>query len=62
MVDKTILDGQKSKPALDEFDEINLCHSKNRIDETPTEKRNFVHVGMYFISQILLLLLLRKCG
>jgi hypothetical protein len=59
--DKTILDGQKLKAALDEFAEVGLRRRKNRIDETPTKKRKFVHVGMYFIAPMLLLLFLMMC-
>jgi hypothetical protein len=58
MADKTNLDGQKLKAALDEFAEVGLRRRKNRLEETPTKKRKLVHVGMYFIAPMLLLLFL----
>ncbi|KAF8533638.1 hypothetical protein BDD12DRAFT_898353 [Trichophaea hybrida] len=42
--DKTILDGQKLKAALDKFAEVGLCRRNDRIDETPTTRRKSVHV------------------
>ncbi|KAF8544586.1 hypothetical protein BDD12DRAFT_872549 [Trichophaea hybrida] len=42
--DKTILHGQKLKAVLDKFAEVGLYRRKNRIDDTPTKKRKFVHV------------------
>jgi len=39
MADKTNLDGQKLKAALDKFAEVSLRRRKNRPDETSTKKR-----------------------
>jgi len=50
MADKTNLDGQKLKAALDEFAGVALLRRKNRLEETPTRKRKLVYVGMYFIA------------
>jgi len=50
IVENTILDGYKVKAALDEFMDVGLGRGKNMIDETPTKKMKFVHVGMYFIT------------
>jgi len=61
MADKTNLDGQKVKGALDEFAEVGLRRRKNTLEETPTKKRKLVHVGMYFIAPMLLLLFLMMC-
>jgi len=61
MADKTNVDGQKLNAALDEFAEVGLRRRKNRLEETPTEKRTLVHVGMYFIAPMLLLLFLMMC-
>jgi hypothetical protein len=58
MADKTMLDGQKLKAALDEFAEFGLRRRKNRLEETPTKKRKLMHVGMYFIALMLVLLFL----
>jgi len=61
MADKTNLDGQKPKTALNKFPEVALHQRENRIDKTPTKNRKFVHVGMYFIAPMLLLLFLMMC-
>jgi len=61
MADKTNLDGQKLKAALDEFAEVGLRQRMNRLEETPTKKRKLVHIGMYFIALMLLLLFLMMC-
>jgi len=61
MADKTNLDGQKLKAALDEFAEFGHRRRKNRIEETPTKKRKLVHVGTYSIAPMLLLLFLMMC-
>jgi len=53
LADKTHLDGQRVKAALDEFGEVGLGRRKNGIDETPTTKMTFIHIGMYFIAQML---------
>jgi len=50
MADKTNLDGQKLKAALDEFAGVALLQRKNRLAETPTRKSKLMHVGMYFIA------------
>jgi hypothetical protein len=61
MADKTNLDGQKFKAALDEFAEVGLRHSNNRLKETLTKKRKLMHVGVYFIALMLLLPFLMMC-
>jgi len=61
MADKTNLDGQKLKAALDEFAEVGLCWRKNTLEKTLTKKSKLVHVGMYFIALMLLLLFLMMC-
>jgi hypothetical protein len=61
MADKTNLDGQKLKAALDEFGEVGLRRQKNRLEETPTKKRKLVLVVMYFIAPMLLVLFLKMC-
>ena len=61
MADKTNLDGQKLKAALDEFAEVGLHQRTNRLEETPTRKRKLLHVAMYFIAPMFLLLFLMMC-
>jgi hypothetical protein len=61
MADKTNLNGQKLKAALDEFAEVGLRRSNNRLKETLTKKRKLMHVGMYFIALMLLLPFLMMC-
>jgi hypothetical protein len=61
MADKTNLDGQKLKTALDEFADVGLRQRKNRLEEAPTKKRKLVHVGMYFMTPMLLLLFRMMC-
>jgi len=61
MADKTNLNGQRLKSALDEFAEVGLRQRGNRLEETPTRKKNLVHIGMYFIAPMLLLLFLMMC-
>jgi hypothetical protein len=61
MADKTNLEVQKLKAALDEWAQVHLHQRKNRLEETPTKNRKHVHVGMYFISPMLLLLFLKMC-
>jgi len=58
MTDRTVLEGRQLEAAHDVFAEDDLHWRKNRIDWTPTQQRKFVHVCMYFITQIFLLL----CG
>jgi len=54
MANKTNLNGQKPKAALDIFADIGLRRRKNRINDTPTFKKTLVHCGMYFITPMLL--------
>jgi len=61
MADKTNLDGHNLKAALDEFAEVGVPRRKYRFEETPTEMRKLVHVGMYFIALVLLLLFRMMC-
>jgi hypothetical protein len=61
MADKTNLDGQKRKAALDKFGEVGLRQMKNRLEETPTKKRKLVHGGLYCIAPMLLFLFLMLC-
>jgi hypothetical protein len=61
MADKTNLDGQKLKAALDEFVEVGLHRRKNRLEQTPRKNRQLVHVGMYCIALMRLLLFLMMC-
>jgi len=61
MADKTNVDGQKHKAALDQFVEVGVRPGKKRINETTTKKGKFVHVGMYFIALMLLMLFLMMC-
>jgi len=58
MANKTNLDGQKLKTALDEFTEVDLCRRKNRLEDIPTKKRKLLHIGMHFVARMLLLLFL----
>jgi hypothetical protein len=62
MADKTNLDVQKLKAALDEFVQVGLRQRKNRLEETPNKKIKLVHVGMYFIALMLFLLFLMMCS
>jgi hypothetical protein len=62
MADKTNLDVQKLKAALDEFVQVGLRQRKNRLKETPNKKIKLVHVGMYFIALLLFLLFLMMCS
>jgi len=61
MADKTDLDGQKLKAAMDEFAEVGLRQRKNRVEDTLTTKTKLVHVGMYFIAPMLIVLFLIMC-
>ena len=54
MANKTNLDAQKPKAALDTFADIGLRRRKNMIKDTPTYKKTLVHFGMYFITPMLL--------
>jgi len=56
MADKTNLDGQKLKAALDKFVESGVHEGNNMLYETATRKWNLVHIGVYFISPMWLLL------
>jgi len=55
IADHTILDGKNLKAALDKFAEVGLRWRKNWIDETLTQMRKYIHVGMYFIAQMVVL-------
>ncbi|KAF8533659.1 hypothetical protein BDD12DRAFT_809987 [Trichophaea hybrida] len=59
--DITILNGQKLKTAGDECTDVGLRQWMQRIPETPTKNRIFVHIGIYFIAPILHLLSLMMC-
>ena len=61
MADRTNLNVQKLKAALDEFMEVGLRRRKNGLEQTPTKNRKLLHVGMYFIALMLLLLFLMMC-
>jgi len=61
MADKTILNGRKLKPVLDEFRVVALHPMENRIDVTPATKRPLFNVGMYFIAPMLALVFLILC-
>jgi len=61
LADQTILHGQRLKAALDEFAEVGLGQTKNRINKTLTITQKFVHVGINFIALKLLLLFLMMC-
>jgi len=50
---KTDLNGQKLKPALDEFTAVGFCWRKIRLYKTPTGMRNLVQIGMYYIAPML---------
>jgi hypothetical protein len=58
MADKTNLDRQKLQAALHGSGEFDFGGREYRIDKTPTRKRKYVHIGMYFISPMLRLLFL----
>jgi len=62
MADRTNLNGQKLKAALDEFAEVDLRRTHNRIDNTPTNKRQCVQVGTYVIARMLHSLFLMMCS
>jgi len=55
MADKTYLDGQNLMAALDKFAEAGLRRRKNRLADTPANKRNLIHIVMHFIAPMLLL-------
>jgi len=61
MADKTNLNGQKLKTALDEYLEVGLCWMTNWLKYTPPKMWNLVHVGMYFIAPMLCFLPLMMC-
>jgi len=61
MADKTNLDGQKLKAALDASAEVGLRRRKNRGEVTPSKKRKLTNVGMYFIAPMLLSQFLMMC-
>jgi len=57
-VDKTILNSQKLRAENGQFPGIGVHRKKNGIDEIPTKKTKFVHIGIDFIALTLLLLFL----
>ena len=61
MADETNPQGQKLKAALEELTEHGVRRSNNRLKETSTMRKNFVYVGMYSITPMLLLLYLMIC-
>jgi hypothetical protein len=61
MADMTNLEGKKCKASLDKFAEIGLGRTKHRLDETPIEHCNLMHLGMYFVAPLRLLLFLIIC-
>jgi len=61
MAEKTNLDGQKLKPALDEFSEVGLYRSNDQLEETPTTKSKLMHIGMYFVALMVLLFFFMMC-
>jgi hypothetical protein len=58
---KTNLNRWTLMAALDEFPEVGIRRRKNRLQETSTKKRKLVHIGMHFITPMLLLLFLMMC-
>ena len=52
---------QELEAALVKFAQVGLQQWKNWMDKTPTKKSNLMHVGMYFITLVLLLLFLIMC-
>jgi hypothetical protein len=61
VVDKTNHDDPKLKAGLDDFAEVGLPERKNRLEDTRTNNRKVVHVGLHFIVPMLLFLLLMTC-
>jgi len=61
MVDKAILGGRKLKAALNNIAEVGPHSRKNRFEDSPTKRRKLVHIGMYFITLMLLLVFLLMC-
>jgi hypothetical protein len=55
MADKINLHGQKLKVELDGCEEVHLCHRNNRLNETPTNKRKVMQVGMDVIAPMIFL-------
>jgi len=53
MADNSNLHGENVKPVLKQFVEVGLHQRKNWNNETPTDQKKLVHVGMYFIIAIL---------
>jgi hypothetical protein len=58
MADKTNLNGQKHKAAVDELKEVGLCQRMNRLEQTPTQKWKLVPGTTYYITRIFPMLLL----
>jgi hypothetical protein len=61
LADRTNLDGQKLKAPRDEFEKVGLRQWMNSLQKWPTKIKKLMHIGMYFISPMLLLLFLIKC-
>jgi hypothetical protein len=62
MADKTNLDNQNLKGALDQFEVVRLRPRKHWLRQTATKGRNLVHLAMSFIAPMLILLVLMMCG
>jgi len=58
MADKTDLQGEKLTAVRDMFTRVGLDGRKKTMDESPTKKSKYVHIGMYFFAPGLLLLFL----
>jgi len=61
MADKTNLDGQKLKAALDESAGVGLHRRKNWLDEILTRKEKLVHDVLCILAPVLLCLFLMMC-
>jgi hypothetical protein len=61
MADQCNLHGQKLEAALNEFAEVGFRRRMNTLEETPTRRRKFIHVCMYFITPMLLFHVLMMC-
>jgi hypothetical protein len=61
MADKTILEVQKLPLPRAKSMEVGLCWRKNCIDATLNKQWTFIHIGIYYIAQLVLLLFLIMC-
>jgi hypothetical protein len=61
MADKTNLDGHNLNAARDELMGVGFRGRSYKLGKTPTQMRKPVHVGIYFITPMLLLLFLMMC-